>query len=85
MYIKKIFLAGETCPSTSTVVCYEGPPSWVDKERPEFREKFFEVGNCHDKIRLHQTDLETDADFIEKLTRLKNELEGFIDYLNMGL
>ena len=81
MYIKKTFLASDTCPSTSTVVCYEGPPSWVDKERPEFREKFFEVSNCHNKIRLHQTDLETDEDFIEKLCKLKKDLDDFIDYL----
>jgi hypothetical protein len=81
MYIKKVFLAGGNCPSTSTVVCYEGPPSWIDKERPDFKEKFFEVSNCHNKIRLHQTDLETDEDFILKLVKLKDELHSFIMYL----
>jgi hypothetical protein len=84
-YCRKIFLADEDLSSTSTLVCYEGPPAWKDKDRPEFREKFVEIGNCHCKIRLHKTDAETDRQFLLKIALLRDQLSEFLDYLYQRL
>lgn len=81
MYNRRVFLAAPHLPSTSTVVCYEGPPGWHDKDRPALRDKFLEVSNCHNSIRLHQVDAETDIEFIDKLKKLHTELGLFINYL----
>lgn len=81
MYNKRVFLATETIPSTSSIVCYNGPVSWITKDRPDDTEKFVEIANCASKIRLHQVDIESDDEFIEKLARLCNELGLFIEYL----
>jgi hypothetical protein len=85
MYCKKIFLEADELPSTSTLVCYEGKPAWADKDRPDYRDKFVEIGNCHEKIRLHKTDLETDRQFLLKIALLRDELSEFLDYLYQRL
>lgn len=81
MYCKKVFLTKDHHPSTSTVVCYDGPSGWPDKDRPELKDKFVEVGSCHEKIRLHQMGIESDSDFLDKVVRLRDELNCFISYL----
>jgi hypothetical protein len=80
-YCTKTFIAKPDCPSTSTVVCYDGPSAWIDKDKPESRDKFLEVSSCHCTIRLHQTDIETDKDFIDKLKLLGLEIHNFIRHL----
>lgn len=81
MYNKRVFLAANTIPSTSSIVCYEGPVSWISRDRPDDTEKFVEIANCASKIRLHQVDIESDDEFIEKLVCLRNEVDQFIEHL----
>lgn len=84
MYGIKKFLSSPNFPSTSSIVCYKGPPNWTHESNPDYEDKFVEISDCHSKIRLHQTDIETDADFIRKLKRLEHELKTFIEYLEGG-
>ncbi len=43
---------------------------------------FFEVADCHGKVRLHNSQIDSRRSFIEKMKRLRNELDRFIDFLD---
>ena len=81
MYNKRTFIASSEIPSTSSVVCYCGRPSWHDKDRPEYVEKFVEISSCGNKVRLHQVDVESDVQYIEKLILLRTELDEYVEFL----
>lgn len=76
MYSSRKWLNGENAPSTGATVAYEGKADWSEKNV-----QFFEISDCHGKIRLHRTDNDTIGDFIRKLRVLSQEAEAFANYL----
>ena len=76
-FVKRQFLNGEKSPSTGIVYAYHGVAPW-DKKRTT---KFFEIADCHQSARLHQSDIDTDDDFIEKLEKIQKTLNKFIHHL----
>lgn len=76
-YCRRAFLNGPTSPSTGSCAAYHGPGSWA----PHTADMFFEVGDCRDKARLHKTDLDSPMDFLNKLRKLRSELDRFITFL----
>ena len=42
----------------------------------------FEVADCGSKIRLHNSQIDSRKSFIEKMKRLRNELDRLIDFLD---
>jgi len=72
------FLNKKDSPSTSTVTAYCGKAPW--KKHKETL-TFFELSDCHSKIRLHKSDLDTDQDFILKLKKLRKVIDNFINHL----
>lgn len=76
-FVSRKFLNSPTSPSTGTVYAYHGTAPW-DKSR---KTKFFEISDCHQSARLHQSDIDSDEDFIEKLEIIQNTLKKFIKHL----
>ena len=76
-FINRKFLNNKKSPSTGTVYAYYGKAPWNKKEIT----KFFEIADCHQSARLHQTELDNDADFIKKLEKIQKTLKQFINHL----
>lgn len=77
-YNDRKWLNPDNRPSTGTVVAYHGPSPWD----PDDISTFFEVSDCHYKVRLHPTNLDSLADFAKKLRILENTAKQFADYLD---
>ncbi len=79
-YQKRIWLNDDSSSFTGSVVAYHGRSEWGDKKSANIT--FFEVADCHNKIRLHNTDRDKkDKDFIIKLRKLANVANDFADFL----
>ena len=63
VYCERIWLNKDNSPSTGSFVAFDGPSPWKENEELTF----IEVGDCHEKIRLHIAPMENRADFINKL------------------
>ena len=63
--------------SSGSVFAYFGPASWKDGE-PQY---LLEIADCHGKVRLHKTDVDSPKAFIKKLKRLRNVIDRFISFL----
>lgn len=65
-------------PSTGMATAYSGKSPWPKA----FKEYYFlEISDCHSKIRLHNSQVDTKRDFIKKLKRLRNLIDTFIKHL----
>lgn len=76
MYCSRKWLNKNKKPSTGSVVAYYGLSDWSEKEVA-----FFEISDCHCKVRLHKTTNDSMGDFIFKLNRLAEEAKKFALYL----
>lgn len=83
MYNSRIFLASHNLPSTASLVCYQGSSSWRDYNNEFPEETFVEISNCHSKVRLHSSHLETEEQYVEKIKKLISGLTDFVNYLEM--
>ena len=75
-YCERKWLNPEGHPSTGSVVAYHGEAPW-NKENIAI----LEISDCHNKVRLHQSDLDTLADFREKMIRLRDVVSRYVDHL----
>lgn len=65
-------------PSTGAVTAFAGKSPWPKA----FKEYLFlEISDCHSKVRLHTSQLDSRKDFIAKMKKLRNEIDAFIDHL----
>ena len=78
MYNRRTWLNPIKSDSTSTVVAFNGMVTYKDEQ---VSDRFLEIADCRNKIRLHQTSDDTKGDFIYKLKLLKNEIDLFINHL----
>jgi hypothetical protein len=76
MYNSRVWLNKAGKPSTGSIVAYEGESDWSENTV-----QFFEIADCHGKVRLHKTDNDTITDYCQKLRILVNEAEKFATHL----
>lgn len=62
---------------TGSVVAFHGKGRWQSDEVITF----LEIADCHNKVRLHNSNTETIAVFVRKLKLLRTVLNQFINYL----
>ena len=77
-YNTRTWLNNDKSSSTSSVVCFDG---MVDSMDGFYRRMYLEIADCRNKIKLHQSYSETDEEFINKLKKLRNEIDSFINHL----
>jgi len=78
-YSKQAWLNIKGSPSTGAVVAYHGPSPWSE----DTDKTFLEVSDCHYKVRLHKTDVESMRNFIRKLRKLAKIAEDFATWLEL--
>ena len=74
LYSSRKWLNPEDSAATGSVVCYDGT---LDGEIV----RFMELASCNFKARLHQYKDCSEAEYIQKLTDLRDELTKYIDHL----
>ena len=82
MYNKRTWLNPLKSDLTGSIVAFDGK---VKYENKFVDDRFLEITDCRNKIRLHQTTDDTKDDFIEKLKLLKSEIEQFINHLEKNI
>lgn len=84
MYNRRKWLNPPNSSSTGSIVCFSGLANWIDDgKRPISR--FIEIADCHSKIRIHQSQFETQEQYLKKVEVLKGELELYIEVLKKEL
>jgi hypothetical protein len=77
-YLKRVWLNNDQSPSTGSVVAYHGPMMFKIGEKTA---SFLEISDCHNKVRLHVSPMDSMDDFIQKLELLSNTINDFKTYL----
>lgn len=77
-YNTRTWLNPSDSSSTRGIVCFDGITTRQNKEEHNM---FIEVVSCHNKVRLHKCNYDSTEDFIEKLRKMRNELDKFIIHL----
>ena len=80
VYVKRQWLNDENSASSGSVVAYSGP-AWRTGIDADETWHYFEVADCHSKIRLHKSDIESLNHFINKLKKLAKAAEEFAAFL----
>ncbi len=80
MYNKRTWVNTENSDSTSSIVAFDGKVTDLDTKN-EYTQRFLEIADCRNKVRMHKTSDDSDGDFLNKMKLLKSEIELFIDYL----
>ena len=78
-YNKRVFLNKEDSPSTGNVVAFDGVVDWKGEK---IRSMFLSISDCAVSVRLHKTDDDTPADFVDKMVLLRDTIDSFIEHLN---
>jgi len=78
MYNKRTWLNSESCDSTGSIVAFDGK---VTDSKKEYEQRFLEIADCRNKVRLHKTSDDTNEDFLTKMKLIKSEIEQFINHL----
>lgn len=78
-FIKREWLNDPDSPSTGNVVAYDGV--LVDYDNEPYRSTFFRVSDCHVSANIHKASYDSDDDFIEKMKRIRNVMNDFIEHL----
>lgn len=78
-FIKREWLNEPDSPSTGNVVAYDGV--LTDYDNTPFRSTYFRVSDCHVSANIHKAPYDTDKEFIDKLKRIRNVLNEFINHL----
>jgi len=80
MYNKRTWLNSESCDSTGSIVTFDGKVTDIDSKK-EYEQRFLEIADCRNKVRLHKTSDDTNEDFLTKMKLIKSEIEQFISHL----
>lgn len=82
-YNRRTWLNPETKDATSYVVAFNGRVT--DFKGEVYPSTFLEIADCSRKVQLHQTSDDTREEFITKLKLLKDEIELFINHLELTI
>lgn len=78
-FIKRVWLNEPDSPSTGSVVAYDGEV--VDYDKEPYRSTFLKVSDCHVSARIHKASYDTKKEFIDKMKRIRDVLNEFINHL----
>ena len=78
-YNRRTWLNSNNADGTSSVVAFDGVVK--DYHNKKVNDRWLEIADCRNKIRLHQTTDDTKNDFISKIKILHNEIGLFIKHL----
>ena len=82
-YSKRQWLNPDGHPSTGAVVAYHVESPCDRDEKPDFM-TILEISDCHSKVRLHRSEKDTMAEFIEKLETLRDVIDDFVSHLRQA-
>jgi len=77
-YSRRAWLNPNSSPSTGSVVCYYGKTPFKEGADPYV---FLEVSDCNNSIRLHNSRGDSIEDFKKKVTKLRDELNRYLQFL----
>lgn len=77
-YNKRIWLNDENCPSTGSMVAYDGLEIIDSKS---YINQYLKISDCYHIIKLHRAKYDTEKDFLNKLILMRNELNLYIEHL----
>ena len=82
-YSKRVWLNPEDTSSTGSVVVFDGESqhSDINDNTKAINMSFVQISDCHQSIRLHKCDLDTEEDFLNKVLLLRDTLSDFVAYL----
>lgn len=82
-YSKRCWLNEDGHSSTGSVVAFHGDSPW-DRDGKRDKLTYLEIADCHNKVRLHRSDLDSVEEFIDKMEKLRDVIDGFITHLRSG-
>ena len=83
IYSKRTWLNLNESASTGSVVAFHGLSPWKSEDGGSRKiEKYIEIADCHNKIRLHQSYYDTHKEFAAKIRLLGKEVMAFADFLD---
>ena len=77
-YNKREWFNDEQSPSTGNVIAFDG---FIHYNGEPIRRTFLQISDCNNSIRLHTIEDDTSQDFINKMIKLRNVIDDFINYL----
>ena len=81
MYNKRLWLNSESSEYTGSVVAFDGMVQHRYDKKESVPYYFLEIGDCHQKVRLHGANGGTREDFIAKMKLLESVIAEFIEHL----
>ena len=85
-YSKRTWLNVPEKESTGSVVCFSGMSSWIKSgDTSPHWTRFVEIADCKGKVTLHQSFTDTDAEYINKIELLSNEINDYLKHLKSEL
>ena len=80
MYNKRTWLNTEESDSTGSIVAFDGNITDLDTG-VKYNQRFLEIADCRNKVRLHKTSDDSDEEFLNKIKLLRDEINRFINHL----
>jgi molybdopterin synthase catalytic subunit len=80
-YCQREWLNDDESASTGSVVAFDGMVKHRYDDRKKVRHFFLEIADCHNKVRLHSSNIQTSRDFIKKLKLLRQVVDDFIVHM----
>lgn len=77
-YVRRAWLNDETSASTGSVCAFDGQAHWTKDIK---RTSFLELTDCHCKIRLYLAENDTHEQFLNKMIKLRDFVDDFINHL----
>lgn len=77
-YKSAVWLNDETSYHTGSIVCYDGLFGYPEGTGDLM---YVEIGDCHQKVKIHKGESSTREDFVKKVRLMRDELNNFINYL----
>lgn len=82
-YKKTIWLNDPESSSTGSIVCYDGSLQYEDTGDRMVPCRFVEIADCHQKVRLHQTHVDTLDEYKNKIDALILGLTAYRAHLDL--
>jgi len=79
-YNNRVWLNELDSSSTGSIVTFDGKSQWRN-DPPETRESWVEIGDCHDKVKIHRCHKDTQETYLKKIEKMRNALDEYIIHL----
>jgi hypothetical protein len=82
IYNTRTWLNPKTSDHTGSIVCFSGNVLYDQKN---IDRKYIEIADCHCKVKIHKGMGDRDVDFINKISKLRDEIDNFIVFLKENI